>query len=102
MKHTPGPWSIWPWHEKDERESFNGFTSIANLCFVSLSDCEENIEEAAANARLMAAAPELLAALQQLCAEWDSTCRAKGWEPDHMSGRRQARAAIRKATGEQE
>ena len=78
-KHTKGPWKAVPTSIDDPAftldivapqspphlESVGSCPTVATLWFRSDS------EEAAANARLIAAAPELLAALQQSVASFD-------------------------------
>jgi hypothetical protein len=70
MKHTPGPWVI----QTDNRGFYwidkltnDGGFSICNL---------GNVEEAKANAALIAAAPELLEACR------DTLTRLEWWEED--------------------
>lgn len=119
-KHTAGPWmadaddmaqgaddiftvSIWAPGTVGERPHI-GSVSAFSLASETLDGTEyvtadapsvNKLEEAKANARLIAAAPELLEALQSVIWAEDS-------QPDHLEDAiRHARAAIAKATGEQ-
>ena len=93
-KHTPGPWAS------------NEYTTSVSVPLKAV-DCERigfsivfvnghRGKEAAANARLIAAAPELLEALKEIVDAADGA----GWEQLDPSFKK-ARAAIAKATGEQ-
>ena len=67
--HTPGPWHFMPATSPDEfivrdRGSSGGFAPIARI----KGDKRSTMAEAAANARLIAAAPELLEAVKGLLA----------------------------------
>lgn len=121
-KHTPGPWiAIFPearcFHEGSDITSFDVMTEktraqfraegrdhyerrhedVANVGIVSCQFWRDlKDEEAKANARLIAAAPELLEALA-LCLH---AVALAGWDGDHCAIK--ARAAIAKATGEQQ
>lgn len=90
MSHTPGPWRV--------ADRFNVWTSDSVGCEVARVEVEslddDNLGQAEADARLIAAAPDLLAACEELLiylGDWDDpeneTCVA-------------ARAAIAKAKGE--
>ena len=84
-KHTSGPWKV-----RNAREVFKGGRRI---CFVNAGESlclREEMERAAQNARLIAAAPELLDALIVCC----DLIEGEGFEPPGN-----ARAAIAKATG---
>jgi hypothetical protein len=97
-KHTPGPWNLQndglgvyyvnPRIEAGEDIEDTRHDSIVARCtdFGAFSGIED--DEAAANARLIAAAPELLAALENLV----NTLDEDRWT--------NARAAIRAAKGE--
>ena len=89
-KHTAGPWSL-----------FDALTitapqrgSVAFAYGPSMPEQSANGRESMANARLIAAAPELLQALQVIAAD----SRWLSGEPTLVM----ARAAIAKATGEQQ
>lgn len=100
MKHTPGPWAA--------SNAFGGGTAIwiapqdgPNMVLQG-ADClrsdsikyeQISVDQLAANATLIAAAPDLLA----LC----ETCLRVLYEEDHPALRQQLREAISKATGEQ-
>ena len=72
--HTPGPWTAVAWAKvQDARGNCVAKTHDARWTSISL-------DEGAANARLIAAAPELLAALKTVlrdgCGGWDEMVRA--------------------------
>lgn len=100
-EHTPGPWSLGPTAGIGQR----GQLYIVDADGVRVADCEaekiserrfaRSMAEDAANARLIAAAPDLLAVLEDIaygCGH--ERCHAYPWI-------RAARAAVKKATGEQ-
>lgn len=101
--HTPGPWCLR--HSRDGSGDVGiGAPDINNViaeCFAAMRSREERaVDEALANARLIAAAPELLEALRALLP------LAKGYETPHASLRALvpgwialAEAAIAKAEG---
>lgn len=69
-KHTPGPWAIYMPEEGHECPGIEA-AGVSIIVFApELLPCEDGgvqghtVEEAAANARLIAAAPQLLEALQ--------------------------------------
>ena len=98
-KHTPGPWSV---VEHDHaiciQTESPSKTKYGASRYAAIGGFDRNdraqLEEARANARLIAAAPELLEALQKIAGntydEWTNGAEAA----------RIARAAIAKATGE--
>jgi hypothetical protein len=93
--HTPGPWVVL---SDDDRAVIVGnartqSTPIVEILFDEIETFAPVIEEAIANARLIAAAPDLMAALERLVANLD--------EGDFISTTRidDARAAIAKAKG---
>lgn len=105
-KHTPGPWEI-------ERYSYGLIQIVGDLKVIS--DDEEHfttvVEQISAtneesNARLIAAAPELLEALVALVkineehnqSFIDVIGKPLNWKDDYLDA---ARAAIRKALGEE-
>lgn len=112
MTHTPGPWK----HNELPAEPHRGLEDYLP-CAVWTPDGKKFIAttigspskqaacerlEAAANCRLIAAAPELLEALTRLLAEFDAydaamTNLGRGHE-DYGGQREAARAAIAKAT----
>lgn len=88
-KHTPGPWTIEPFDNFDK-------SIVIREPGVAVDNDDVNHAEAAANARLIAAAPDLLAALRECLTVIDPEA-----DPTHRSNREilaQARAAIAKAT----
>lgn len=97
-KHTPGPWTVQPrannmidvcHNNRDEP----GAITLA-LCRVQARDSW--IDEAHANANLIAAAPELLDALTNLCG---LAKKRPGSLFEYKAAVDSARAAIAKATG---
>lgn len=108
VKHTPGPWRIFDpywseiqttdqetvascWHEQADGKSI----TVRGVLLCS-------VEESAANARLIAAAPDLLDLLVRLVSENDSASSdpvASQWPNSPM--RDEALILIAKATGEQ-
>jgi len=65
IQHTPGPWTLEKEHLPIVVNGANGYT-VAHGCGNPASQYWERNSEAAANARLIAAAPELLAALRNI------------------------------------
>ena len=114
-KATPGPWKVRNW-----REVFKGTRRICSVNAGESLPLGEELDRAASNARLIAAAPELLDALEDLLecpyhideatvskAGLEATMNANQYQVvGNMSVAlfrvRKARAAIAKATGEQE
>ena len=108
--HTPGPWE-WleaktAWEDPANMEFIIGGgpnnDDIAAVFHEEGATVSISREEAAANARLIAAAPSLLSALQALDPFMDAiVCYASTLE-EHEPNRlvMEARAAIAKATGE--
>jgi hypothetical protein len=102
IKHTPGPWHARvEWkpgvYEIKDRQSFSGYAPIAKV----VGDKRWTAAHAAANARLIAAAPELLEALMNLL----STPDFDGTQKTSIARRetkRAARAVVAKALGEKE
>ena len=93
-QHTPGPWRMRAAIKADEFEirdenSSGGYAPIAKV----KGDKRSTIEQAAANARLIAAAPDLLEALK------DAVSRQAYREGSGPAWWENARAAIAKATG---
>lgn len=84
-KHTLGPWSI-----RDDDE--DGVVSIVGSSQIAIARVRTaTVEPGDGNARLIAAAPELLAIVARIVNDGLSTSLVKD-----------ARAAIAKATGEQQ
>ncbi len=88
-KHTPGPWHHTGREFNDVRDSDDELVAVA--LHLRVGQPQRSVQEAEANARLIAAAPELLEALQQALEFVD------GWK--ELSWCAPARAAIAKATG---
>lgn len=64
-KHTPGPWRV-----SNAAQVYAGNLFVAHCYNQSGQPRQKNIEEIAANAHFIAAAPELLDALQDLFDDW--------------------------------
>lgn len=97
VPHTPGPWTAQPRY-KGERAPFeilanHGADSPALI--LALSHGGFNVEDANANARLIAAAPDLLAALEALL---DTPALAHAMDVFDQVACEEARRAIAKAT----
>lgn len=117
-KHTPGPWNISSANLYAVNARGRGIATAHGTDDVNYSDFFPPTEEAAANARLIAAAPELLEALQMFTASvhtcdycdgsgtdesGNDTCHAChgfGLETsgDTLEAYHEARAAIAKVT----
>lgn len=107
-KHTPGPWNLLKRKNNEVKiEHTNRHTKGASsLTIAKVTVCDSWFTEQMANAQLIAATPDLLDALQSVIdfpADFfdrpDSeavTITLTGW---HL---KKARAAIAKATGEQQ
>jgi hypothetical protein len=91
-KHTPGPWNVGLWSFQNIRDPQAIF---ANGCRIPI--CQSimggDLEEADANAALIAAAPQLLATLEKVSAYW-----AGGDVPADLHA--EMLAVIRQAKGE--
>ena len=98
-KHTPGPWYVGSGtHEGRNIYSVASVTDDEGFTYqpIVASAEDDGIKCWDANARLIAAAPDLLAALDALLLRYVMAIGNEGIECH------QARAAIRKATGEQQ
>ena len=87
MGHTPGPW-----YANQDCIEIDGPEGPRDVTLAVVLQADN----AAADARLIAAAPELLAALKRLLPLWEESI---GWEEDYMDMADDARAAIAKAEG---
>jgi hypothetical protein len=87
-KHTPGPWHHPGKEFNDVRDADDELVAVA--LHLRVGQPERSVHEAAANARLIAAAPDLLEALQYVMV-------AHGEQLDHAF--QMAQDAIAKATG---
>lgn len=96
MKHTPGPWSVGDRPAGEWWHIYAGNQSICTAHATSKKHAPVCAEMFRANAILIAAAPELLKALINL----ERTAGLPAMHDDPV--RVAARAAIAKATGEQE
>ncbi len=105
MSHTPGPWrhraagNLGNCIEADSgRRQFDGDDGFRTVAMFQACEptglASKEAQNAAANARLIAAAPELLAALDVMLSAFDGN--AEGME--RALAKQQARAAIAKAT----
>lgn len=101
MSASPAPWRIAP--SRRPYQAHYQIEDAVGLCVVALE--ESPLHDAAANARLIAAAPELLSELQALRAVCLAAISSGDWmvdgacDPD--AELRRSAAAIAKATGEQ-
>jgi len=92
-KHTPAPWNISSANLYAVNARGRGIATAHGTDDVNYSDFFPPTEEAAANARLIAAAPDLLEALERLCRV--ASVELTGKRDDVLD---QARAAIAKVT----
>ena len=97
--HTPGPWRVDP-HDYEDIQTADGSVEIATMMNDDFAYNVAPEAEAAANARLIAAAPELLAALRVV--EQAGLIRQDGVIDAGVLAAVQgvARAAIAKAVGD--
>lgn len=93
-QHTPGPWTIRPYNFDAVRDA-QGIFSAGCRIPICHSIMGNDLGQADANARLIAAAPELLAALQRAL-DAIEYYHAREGSPDTLAD---ARAAIARATG---
>lgn len=105
-QHTAGPWSVPHFAEDCGCECGHVFgegqQGMGSVCTIHFGGENEPREVAAANGRLIAAAPDLLAALQHIVTTADSEAAAGGemWYAEAVyPAVEAARAAIAKATG---
>ena len=96
-QHTPGPWIVGgPVNDIGDFRIFSETKQDTLYCTVEVGWGSQAKEIAAANARLIAAAPDLLEALQAITAGVIEGLNSEG---DYMHARvKEARAAIAKAT----
>lgn len=99
-KHTPGPWTIANYPQavvvqtESHKKTAYGASRYAAIGGFDRSDPEQ-MAEALANARLIAAAPELLAAIQNVMPFLEKSYQAGPVTHPYLV---QLRAAIAKAT----
>lgn len=113
-RHTPGPWEAYPSMDRREmRVTAPHPDSPSNRLLIASLDRgrETSIDEAEANARLIAAAPDLRYALQAFVDYFeqagigsdlkpeDEENGVRGFDGDTVFNVRQAKAAIAKARG---
>jgi hypothetical protein len=102
-KHTPGPWEVTDLrHGIIVRTESPNKTKFGASRYAAIGGFErsnpDQLAEALANARLIAAAPELLGALK-----WLAACvKTPGPHMDAFAALEKAQAAIAKATGGEE
>lgn len=102
-KHTPGPWEAELGRDGAfSIESYKGGITSGLLVLASRNQHPLLAEQMHANARLIAAAPDLLEALQMGYAETMDYIRLNNLGAENNQWLVMARAAIRKATGEQQ
>ena len=115
-KHTPGPWEIAPYNGVDTRFIVAGENGLVADCWPH-ADPYFRIENDKryknpkkpneANAKLIAAAPELLEALEYCVGIFEGYVNHHLAKGDHVKAKKnkahaeKARAAIKKATGEE-
>jgi hypothetical protein len=92
IKHTPGPWHHTGREFNDVRDSDDELVAVA--LHLRVGQPERSVQEAAANARLIAAAPDLLNALR------DMVDAATGRLDGETVALHNALVVIAKATGE--
>ena len=93
-QHTPGPWHSQRPHGSDI--PVWGVDEKSRGCVALVNMSAERATEAAANARLIAAAPEMYEALKALVESLDWEAKRSGTT---YAGHEDARAAIAKAEG---
>lgn len=105
MPHTPGPWVRDAVNSEYMHDIILGYDVpgwgrpvLVATCFGENRADDINMNDAAANARLIAAAPDLLAACQ-LLADWDASPNDDNDVERLSNAASAARAAIAKATG---
>ena len=96
-KHTPGPWNISSANRYAINACGRGIATAHGVDDVNYSEFFPSTEEAAANARLIAAAPELLEALMACERELSAVWSGQGQINDNRHALN-ARAAVAKAT----
>ena len=74
--HTPGPWEI----QDAGPGTIRGlrFRVITNEKVIAKTS--DGLEEARANARLIAAAPEMFEVLREVLIEYEAEAKAEGWD----------------------
>ena len=99
---TPGPWVVVGRLTKYvEARLVGGLIQEVAACGPTMAD-EGYGQQQEANARLIAAAPDLLEALQELCEIVEDAIEQKSAKDLDSFTLQPARAAIAKATGEQQ
>jgi hypothetical protein len=71
--HTPGPWTLMEFNSTSYRRQLEVVRDVPNESVAHVCTINEDLinNEAAHNARLIAAAPELLSALKAMVASYD-------------------------------
>jgi hypothetical protein len=97
-KFTPGPWMVDRLRIIRNGTQPTGLYNVADCADPTAGHIDGNIEERAANAKLIAKAPEMLTALQGLL----DTCELNqdDMEDETRTAIRAARDAVRNARGE--
>lgn len=93
-KHTPGPWHVQDDHGKRWIETNGNDDTIAEIHRRTSKGSVYSCKEAAANSRLIAAAPDLLVALEGLLSAYNDPGNTGSTHDDKVKA---ARAAIAKA-----
>lgn len=91
VKHTPGPWYVYPTEYDNDTESFDVMADGAAITIA----CPPS----EADARLIAAAPDLLAACEQVLSRLDYLTELWGQEGVTRGVQDALRAALAKAKG---
>lgn len=98
-KHTPGPWE-WDWRQIDGEADcgVRWMKREGHAYSVCRAPRYQSQEQWEADARLIAAAPDLLSALIAM----EAKASKQNWNDAYPDQLEAARAAIAKATGEQQ
>lgn len=110
MKHTPGPWIYVPHCENGRycvayyvgTSSGDNYERISkNTAIVSNSSGCMDVEEAKANARLIASSPDLLEVCESFVDEWNEAEKREYIDLDNLNDiAAKILAAVKKARGE--
>jgi hypothetical protein len=110
-KHTPGHWEIAPYNGENIRFIVTEENCLVADCWPSVDPYYRNANDKRyksprkpneANARLIAAAPDLLEALEFMLSVFNETYPDVADDEEDREAWAKARAAIRKATSENE
>lgn len=105
-EHTPGPWTVNPWQARVDCGVIDPDGDLLPVCQMLWPTDYRSEPETLANALLIAAAPDLLAAAKRSLQGWDNAIELAIILPQHRNTATiladELRAAIAKATGQQE